>query len=415
MPLAPAAGTSNPRFPLFDSLRALAALSVFAFHVAFFGGLLDDRALAPYLAQLNVGVPLFFLISAFLLYRPFAQARHAGSRSPALVPYAVRRALRIYPAYWVALVIIAAALGLSQVFDPGGAVRYFALLQIYDSGTIVGGIGQAWTLAVEVSFYAVLPLWALLMRRLPARTTRGFLATELAGLALLFAAGLAWKLATLDAGAGGELRFTPEMVVLPAFLDHFALGMALAVLSVALAGRPERRGALALLDRAPWLPWALAAIAFVAAGSVGDGVGSASGEVVRHELRGLVGLGLLLPAVFGAPERGAVRRLLGRPWLLWLGLVSYGFYLYSPAIMDGLVRLGAVDTLGAAGLGLVAVPLSVAAAAASFYLLERHALRLGRRLSHRRRSQDADRRAEDLHERAAGGPMAISADVDSGS
>ena len=66
------------RFPLFDSLRAIAALSIFFFHISFVLHLFSGRAVSPWLAQLNVGVPIFFLISGFLLYRPFAQARFSG-------------------------------------------------------------------------------------------------------------------------------------------------------------------------------------------------------------------------------------------------------------------------------------------------------------------------------------------------
>src|SRR5437588_12805856 len=84
------------RFPLFDAMRALAALSIFAYHCAYqlhgFSG-----PAGRYLAQLNIGVPVFFLISGFLLYRPFVRARRDHDRRPSLRAYAVRRAARIVP------------------------------------------------------------------------------------------------------------------------------------------------------------------------------------------------------------------------------------------------------------------------------------------------------------------------------
>ena len=99
-----------------------------------------DNAAQPYLRQLNVGVPVFFLISGFLLYRPFARTRYAGDRSPATLPYAERRGLRIFPAYWVALVGVVVLVGKSgeaatatPVFSVHGALTYFPLLQAYDS------------------------------------------------------------------------------------------------------------------------------------------------------------------------------------------------------------------------------------------------------------------------------------------
>ena len=76
------------RFPLFDSLRAIAALSVFGFHVAFHLELLTGDRWSSYLGQLNIGVAIFFVISGFLLYRPFAKAR-VGRRGRAR-PQALR-------------------------------------------------------------------------------------------------------------------------------------------------------------------------------------------------------------------------------------------------------------------------------------------------------------------------------------
>ena len=67
-----------PRFPLLDSLRALAAISVLLVHTALFSGAFDDRVYGRFLAHLDIGVPFFFLLSAFLLYRPFVEARVRG-------------------------------------------------------------------------------------------------------------------------------------------------------------------------------------------------------------------------------------------------------------------------------------------------------------------------------------------------
>jgi len=87
------------RFPLFDSLRAIAALSVVAFHALYQSFLLvrPQSSLVPYAARLNVGVVVFFCISAFLLYRPFVLARLRGDALPAVGAYAWRRFLRIVP------------------------------------------------------------------------------------------------------------------------------------------------------------------------------------------------------------------------------------------------------------------------------------------------------------------------------
>jgi len=79
--LESAVGTEHPermQFPSFDGLRALAALSVLLHHVAFASGITTGSRFGPYTARFDVGVAVFFLISGFLLYRPFVAARLAG-------------------------------------------------------------------------------------------------------------------------------------------------------------------------------------------------------------------------------------------------------------------------------------------------------------------------------------------------
>jgi peptidoglycan/LPS O-acetylase OafA/YrhL len=179
------------RFPLFDSLRAIAAISVLAYHAAASSGILATSSpLKPYAGRLDVGVAVFFLISGFLLYRPFAAARLAGDAQPQTGAYAWRRFLRIVPAYWLALTLIALWLGLPRVLTVHSGPLFYGFAQIYSVPDYARGIGQAWTLCVEMTFYAFLPLWAFAMRRLPARASRrAWLTTELAGLAVLAAAG----------------------------------------------------------------------------------------------------------------------------------------------------------------------------------------------------------------------------------
>src|SRR5438067_3573658 len=91
-----------------DGLRALAALSVVCFHVWLYrfpdptrvrrAGPLDDV-----LSDFRLGLILFFVLSGYLLYRGFARAALLGERPPDLGRYARRRAARILPAYYVAM------------------------------------------------------------------------------------------------------------------------------------------------------------------------------------------------------------------------------------------------------------------------------------------------------------------------
>src|ERR1700748_2465920 len=81
--LAPPPG--NPRFPLLDPLRAVAALSIVATHTAGLSGFNSKHAPGAWTARLDCGVAIFFVLSGFLLYRPFAAAR-LGGRPRARVP-----------------------------------------------------------------------------------------------------------------------------------------------------------------------------------------------------------------------------------------------------------------------------------------------------------------------------------------
>jgi peptidoglycan/LPS O-acetylase OafA/YrhL len=375
------------RFPLFDSLRAIAALSVLGFHAGYIAFYTADTPLRKFTSHLDVGVTVFFLISGFLLYRPFARAHLRGESAPHTGAYAWRRFLRIVPAYWVALTVVTIWLSVDGVFTSSGIPTFYGFAQIYDAKDSLGGIGQAWTLCVEVTFYAFLPLWALLMRRF-----RGGVRTELVALALLWVVSLAYKAWALTQTGPTELNSAPYLQPLPNFLDQFAIGMALAVLSVHVEGLARPPGWVEWLRRNAWVPWAVAAAAFVFV-SVGIGF---SGELIqhysrrmflgRHELYTLIAVGLVLPAIVAEPRKGLVGRVLGNRLLTYLGLVSYGIYLYHYAVLTQLqkwigpgeggpllVRLAIYLLVGAAGATLIA--------SISYYVVERPLLGLKRLVS----------------------------------
>lgn len=375
------------RFPLFDPLRAIAALSVLVFHAALFRFLTHDSPLQAYTSHLDVGVTVFFMISGFLLYRPFVRARLNGEERPHVPAYAWRRFLRIVPAYWVAVTVIAIWLALPGVFTSHGIPVYYGFLQIYDKHRTFGGVAQAWTLCVEVSFYAFLPLWALLMRKL-RMGVRG----ELVSLALLALASFGYLLWALDRISPNSVLSGPYLQPLPNFLDQFAVGMALAVLSVHLERSEQVPRLVELLRRHDWLPWIGAVVAFwvvsTRIGYTGQRFENATRRmfVGRHELYTVVALCVLLPALFATPGRGVAGRLLATRVLTFLGLISYGIYLYQLAAVrqlndwigdsiGGPIELQLALQLLLALLGVVAI------ATLSYYVVERPALRLKRLVS----------------------------------
>ena len=113
------------------------------------------------------------------------------------------------------------------------------------------GLGQAWTLCVEVAFYVFLPLWVLLIGR-----HRG----ALWPLAVLYVASVAYQVVVLGPASDRVAPLDNALIALPGFLDQFALGMGLAVLSL----RWEQRGRIPAAARAGGAWWLAAALLFVA-------------------------------------------------------------------------------------------------------------------------------------------------------
>jgi peptidoglycan/LPS O-acetylase OafA/YrhL len=358
-------------------------LCVLLTHTSFLSGSNERTWYGPFAARLDVGVTIFFLISGFLIYRPFVNVRLNGARSTPLVVFFRRRLLRIFPAYWTALTLLAIAPGLQDVFSKRWWV-YYGLFQAYDPSWFDKGIGAAWSLSTEVAFYLLLPLYAWAVARLGRR-----IGLELALLAALATASVVARALVADSerdAVFGQASTFP--ITLGGTFLWFALGMALAVLSAWLAGRDssEEPRFVAFVARRPWVPWLVAAVCFVL---VSKGIGitgyglqrlTVAQVVGEHLLYAGVALGLLLPAVFGDRAGGWPRRVLANRWLALLGLISYGVFLWHLAIA---VKLSGEGLDGFVPLTLVTAAVSIPIAAASYVLLERPLLRLKYRASRR--------------------------------
>jgi len=94
------------RFAGFDGLRAIAAFAVVVHHASLPSATMVTGHFNHQFTQLDTGVSIFFLISGFLLYRPFLRRILREDPEPPVGPYLLRRAARIFPAYWLALTVI---------------------------------------------------------------------------------------------------------------------------------------------------------------------------------------------------------------------------------------------------------------------------------------------------------------------
>ncbi|HET9732662.1 MAG TPA: acyltransferase [Acidimicrobiales bacterium] len=339
-PGTPRDRSSSPaRFPCFDGLRAFAALSVIVVHTGFASGFSIKNPLGIYTARADIGVSVFFLISGFLLYRPFAVAHLSGAAPPSTGRYLARRLLRIVPAYWAALTILGYGLhSIDMGAGVAGPVYHYLFLQIYSARHILGGITQAWSLCTEITFYLFLPLYSLVMSR-PGRPPRSQLRLELSVLAAMFAFSVLFKVWLYVASP----PMSNQMVTwLPAYLDLFVLGMALAVFSAWYRQTGSEPGVLRSAVT-PWAAWGAAAGVYWLVCHQGISASplhrlSVGQALSRQELYGLFALLLLLPAVFGPQERGLIRAALRFKPVAWIGVASYGVYLWHQTFVDAAFR-----------------------------------------------------------------------------
>jgi peptidoglycan/LPS O-acetylase OafA/YrhL len=365
------------RFPCFDGLRALAALSVVAVHTTFVSGFTGRSGLGNYTSRLEIGVSVFFVISGFLLYRPFAAAHFDGC-SVSVPGFWTRRLKRIIPAYWAAFLIVTYVMHADKIRHgwKGVAVN-LGFAQIYSPYYALTGITQAWSLCTEMSFYLALPLWAWCIgRRQRDATTQ--LRLELLGLGGWVAVSVVWRSIVLS--AHGQLALTmPNW--LPGYTDLFALGMLLAVFS-AWTGSTGRSFRL-LDDRAvPWISWSVAALMFVAVSNIGLPATPVTASplglsLLRQTLYGLFAFFVVAPAVVGPQDQGLVRRLLQTRPLVLLGTVSYGIYLWHESWIAMFLRWtrDPIFTMSFVVLLSFVVVTATTAASLSYYGLERPVLR----------------------------------------
>ena len=184
---------------------------------------------------MEIGVPIFFVLSGFLLFGPWVKAAATGGQPPSVRRYAWHRVRRIMPAY-VVTVLVAYLVYHFRTAGPNpghtwmGLFRNLTLTQIYTDNYLYSylhqGLTQMWSLAVEVAFYVVLPLLAyLLLVVLCRRRWRpGLLLTGLAALAL-HSRRPGWSSCTPPTSCP-----TGRRLWLPTYLVWFIGGMMLAAL-----------------------------------------------------------------------------------------------------------------------------------------------------------------------------------------
>jgi peptidoglycan/LPS O-acetylase OafA/YrhL len=340
--------TDHARFPLLDGYRALAVGLVLTTHVGFFSGVIFLPGVGALVARMDFGVTLFFLLSGFLLYRPWALAAMSGASAPNLRIYALRRSGRILPAYWVMAAVVLVALPYLLPIaraDWADWVKYLGLAHIYSGDLPLAGLGQIWSLATELAFYAALPIIAWVAGRVGRGDVKRSSRRQLT--VLTCCAGIAVGFNFLSAGPfSGTLPAADTW--LPAHLDWFAAGMALAVVHSRLDLPTPPRWMAVVRRLAQDTPTCLviAGALFVLAATPIAGPAAYEAPhtpqslLMKNAIYLVIAVALLLPGFLGGAQahHSMWGRVLAHPLVVYVGVVSYGFFLWHMAVLTVLAH-----------------------------------------------------------------------------
>ena len=310
-------------------VRAVAALLVLGTHAAYTTGKYTHGFVGLVYSRMEIGVPIFFALSGYLLFGPWVRAAAGGRQSPPLGRYAWHRVRRIMPAY-VVTVLLAYLIYHFRTAGPNpghswiGLFRNLTLTQIYTDNYMFSylhqGLTQMWSLAVEVAFYVALPILAyLLLVVLCRRQWRPHLL--LAGLAVLALVSPAWMVLV------HTTHFLPDgaRVWLPGYLAWFVGGMLLTVLQ---AMGVRMYGFVAL-------PLAVISYVIVSTPVAGEPTTSPTGlgqALVKTGFYAAIATLLIAPLALG--NRGWYAGLLATRPMVWLGEISYEIFLVHLVIME---------------------------------------------------------------------------------
>jgi peptidoglycan/LPS O-acetylase OafA/YrhL len=361
-------------FPELDGLRFIAFLLVFFFHGGVPQPILARLVGSPIARALRgnggFGVQLFFILSGYLITTLLLREEARYGRI-ALTSFWIRRILRIWPLYYVIIVLGFFVLpGVDrQLFTAGFAetlrihfVPFLAFLGNWSMALVrpipYDWLSVLWSVCVEEQFYLVVPL-------LIAAVAPRF---RIAVVVALMAASIAVR-------GYCALRYGSQlMIVFNSFaqFDTLASGVLLAMLLGWRRDRPRLRLAARILQ------WPLYAFVIWGLGQPSLGHGAAWHRTWDYVWVWMAGVGIVVVAVWGD---GWLRAALSYSRLVWLGRISYGLYMYHEIALWAEKRLGDIlpwipnkeELLAIGGFAL-----TIGLATASYYGIERRFLVLKR-------------------------------------
>jgi peptidoglycan/LPS O-acetylase OafA/YrhL len=370
---SPASPETDERiyFPELDGLRFVAFMMVYLFHggvpPGLFGRLVGSRVAMAFRSNGGYGVQLFFILSGYLITSLLLREEARYGRI-ALRAFWIRRILRIWPLYY--LVVLIGFFLLPAIDGQLGTPTYARMLRIHFlaflgflgnwsmalvSPMLYDWLSVLWSVCVEEQFYIIVPL---LIALVPARRRQ-----PLVGLLIISSIALRWVCVQRS---GSQL---PIVFNTFAQFDTLLSGVFLALVLGWNRDRPK------LTKWLRWLQWPLYVVIGWVMSQPHLGHGTPWHRTWDFVWVWLCGLGVVIVAVWGA---GWLRAALSYSRIVWLGKISYGLYMYHEVALWARSHTQTVPWFPnkAELITIGTLALTVGLAAASYYGYERRFLKL---------------------------------------
>lgn len=391
------AASGIPIVPAFDGFRGIAIVGIVILHTLQNAGIFwgpEGGAFSRLIWAGDLGqtcLDALFIVSGFVMFLPVVSR---GGDFGSVRAFAIRRAARLFPAYWLVLVLMLALIAVLS-FDPplafpgfGDVALTFTTLEVpaelvrfqYFLGF---GMNRAiWTLSLDITFYFLLVWFALRWFRRP-----------FVGLAISAFVAVAWRVAFTNIEAISsffgwhpspttinDLHLAAE-IQFPFWAYSFGVGMTVAYLFVKLRERADREALMLRARNSQLAAVAVIAVLVVAVALI---------RPVSVHYSPLIlliytsALGVFILGTILSPKRRQAP-FVNEP-VRWLGDISYGVYLIHLVITTCLARLFAMPHgtfLAAVEWLVIVVPLSILWGYLSARFLERPVRRWASRYARR--------------------------------
>ena len=361
------AGTD--RRPYLDSFRALACLLVFFYHSA-----LNLQAGKIIFFGYN-GVHLFFVLSGYLLGGKLLEKLSSGNKWRVSLNYLKHRFLRVYPGYFVCLCVFILLRYFSGT-NPPDALNILSRIGLYfnylDMSDFFAINAALWTLAVEIQFYLVLPVVALLVLSFIKDWKS---ATIALGIAFVIVGVLSRSYEILFVNHWWHSVSIVRFKWVFSYLDLFGIGI---LLNSAERAWRSKFGDLNLWQAIFSIAVALTILAGTSVWAKRSGIDWQNAHDAVFMIVAPVLTCIAFALIMGSTGLSQLKNLpvFRWSWLQWIGKVSYSVYLYHVGVLFAANKLihplerGWDWTISSIIMATVSLPVTLFIAWLSYVLVE---------------------------------------------